>query len=117
MKPSLGVKKDAHIVDAAVGKKIRKLRNSRGISQGDMANALGLSFQQIQKYESTATRVSASRMYEMAQILDVTPADFFMDVVGDPAVQVLGKAQQEVEDVFGERTFAFKYEFSKVAEF
>jgi transcriptional regulator with XRE-family HTH domain len=69
--------KSRHTVDVAVGAKIKRLCKKAGVSQSDLARILGLSFQQVQKYESGDNRVSASRLYEMAQILNATPGDFF----------------------------------------
>ena len=74
--------KDIHPVDVFVGQRLRQRRISLGITQEDMANALGLSFQQVQKYEKGTNRVSASRLYELAQVLDV-PVQFFFDGAGN----------------------------------
>lgn len=69
--------KMVHPVDIHVGKKIREVRLLRGMTQVNVANKLGLSFQQLQKYETGYNRVSASKMFEIAQLLDVEPAYFF----------------------------------------
>lgn len=66
-----------HPVDAHVGRKIREVRLLRGMTQANVAERLGLSFQQLQKYETGHNRVSASRMYEIATLLEVEPAYFF----------------------------------------
>ncbi len=66
-----------HPVDAHVGRKIREIRLLRGMTQANVAERLGLSFQQLQKYETGHNRVSASRMYEIATLLEVEPAYFF----------------------------------------
>lgn len=66
-----------HPVDVHVGKKIREVRLLRGMTQVNVAEKLGLSFQQLQKYETGYNRVSASKMFEIAQLLDVEPAYFF----------------------------------------
>ncbi|MEM9966988.1 MAG: helix-turn-helix transcriptional regulator [Pseudomonadota bacterium] len=67
----------AHPVDIHVGQKIKQLRTLRRMSQTDVARKLNLSFQQVQKYEIGSNRVSASRLFELAQILDVAPSYFF----------------------------------------
>lgn len=67
-------------VDTYVGSRIRHRRLLLGISQRDLGNGLGLTFQQIQKYESGANRVGASRLFEMSRLLDVTVAYFFEDM-------------------------------------
>jgi transcriptional regulator with XRE-family HTH domain len=64
-------------VDVHVGQRIRALRMQRGLSQQSLAHAAGLTFQQVQKYEKGANRVSASRLVEFAQVLGVEVGDFF----------------------------------------
>ena len=72
-------------VDVHVGKRVRIGRNSLGISQTMLGNELGLTFQQIQKYERGANRIGASRLYEIAQVLDVPVSFFFDDMPTDIA--------------------------------
>ncbi len=60
-----------HPIDVHVGMRIRIRRTLLGMSQEQVAEALGLTFQQIQKYEKSSNRVSASRLFELSQILDV----------------------------------------------
>jgi transcriptional regulator with XRE-family HTH domain len=67
-------------VDIHVGKRIRMRRLLLGMNQETLANALGLTFQQVQKYEGGANRVSASRLSEAAKILGVPIAFFFGDL-------------------------------------
>lgn len=67
----------AHPVDVHVGQKLKKIRTLRKFSQTDVAHRLGLSFQQIQKYEIGSNRIAASRLFELAQIFDLSPAYFF----------------------------------------
>lgn len=66
-----------HPVDIHVGKKIREARVLRGLTQTKIAERLGISFQQLQKYETGNNRVSASRLFEIAELLGVKPAYFF----------------------------------------
>lgn len=66
-----------HPVDIHAGKKLKELRVLRGKTQTDIANGLNISFQQIQKYELGRNRISASKLYEIANILNVPPAYFF----------------------------------------
>ena len=68
-----------HPVDVLVGKRIRMLRIQRSLSQSELAEALGLTFQQIQKYEKGANRVSCSRLFEIARTLNAPIAYFFGD--------------------------------------
>lgn len=73
-----------HIVDKHVGKKIRQRRWLVGMTQQQLAQAVGIKFQQIQKYETGANRVSASRLWDIAEALGVPVASFF-DGVQDGA--------------------------------
>lgn len=66
-----------HPVDIHVGKKIREARLVRGLTQSGVAKQLDLSFQQLQKYETGYNRVSASKLFELSQLLDVQPSFFF----------------------------------------
>ena len=67
-------------IDVHVGKRIRMRRLFLGMNQETLANALGLTFQQVQKYEGGANRVSASRLAAMAEILGVPIEFFFKDL-------------------------------------
>jgi len=65
-------------VDVHVGGRIRLRRTLLGMSQGMLAESVGLTFQQVQKYERGTNRVSASRLHEFSHVLDV-PVSFFFD--------------------------------------
>ncbi len=67
----------AHLVDVHVGKRIRQRRWLVGMTQQKLAEAVGIKFQQIQKYETGANRVSASRLWDIADVLDVDISFFF----------------------------------------
>ncbi len=64
-------------IDALVGARVRMLRERRKMSQTALGEAIGVSFQQVQKYERGANRISASALFQIAKSLGVTPADFF----------------------------------------
>lgn len=66
-----------NIVDQHVGERIRRRRRALGLSQDTLADSLGLTFQQVQKYERGTNRVSASKLYQIAQTLQVTVSYFF----------------------------------------
>ena len=68
----------AHAVDVHVGKRIRHRRWMNGTTQQQLADAVGIKFQQIQKYETGKNRVSASRLWDIAHALDV-PVTFFFE--------------------------------------
>lgn len=72
-------------IDVHVGNRIRMRRLLLGMNQETLANALGLTFQQVQKYEGGANRVSASRLSAMAEILGVPISYFFGDLRADGA--------------------------------
>lgn len=67
----------AHIVDTHVGKKIRQRRWLVGMTQQQLAELVGIKFQQIQKYETGANRVSASRLWDISAALGVPVSAFF----------------------------------------
>jgi transcriptional regulator with XRE-family HTH domain len=68
-------------IDQQVGERIRKRRTLLGYTQEQLAEALDISYQQIQKYETGANRVSAGRLYQIAQRLE-TPVSFFFEGLG-----------------------------------
>lgn len=69
-------------VDVHVGSRVRLRRTLLGLSQEKLGEAVGLTFQQIQKYERGANRIGASRLFEFSRILDV-PVSFFFDDMSD----------------------------------
>ena len=69
-----------HPIDVHVGTRIRTRRLLLGLNQESLANALGLTFQQVQKYEGGTNRVSASRLAAIADILGVRVAYFFAEL-------------------------------------
>ena len=68
------------VVDTHVGARVRLRRTLLGMSQEKLGNAIGLTFQQIQKYERGANRIGASRLFDIARVLDV-PIQFFFEGV------------------------------------
>ncbi len=77
------VSKDGpHPVDIQVGRRARECRTLEGMSQTAVAEKLGLTFQQLQKYERGHNRISASRLYELAQLFDVPVSYFFEGMEG-----------------------------------
>lgn len=79
-----------HPVDVHVGKRVRHRRWLIGMTQQQLAEQVGIKFQQIQKYETGANRISASRLWDIADALDVPVAFFF---------EGLEEAQAQDEDV------------------
>ena len=74
----------ANTVDTHVGQRIRDKRNERGMSQTEVANALGVTFQQVQKYERGTNRVGASRLFDLSRILSVPVQYFFEGLNNQP---------------------------------
>jgi transcriptional regulator with XRE-family HTH domain len=68
---------DPNPVDIHVGKRLRQRRTFVGMTQEQLGAALGITFQQIQKYERGANRIGASRLFDICRILDVPPQFFF----------------------------------------
>jgi transcriptional regulator with XRE-family HTH domain len=85
-------KKIANPVDRHVGARIRMQRMARGFSQTALGKAVGVTFQQVQKYEKATNRVSASRLQRIANVLKVAP-DFFFE---GAQVKVVGSSGKEV---------------------
>ncbi|MCF8467653.1 MAG: helix-turn-helix transcriptional regulator [Sneathiella sp.] len=84
-----------HPVDVHVGSRLRMRRTLLGLSQQKLGGKLGLTFQQVQKYERGANRIGASRLFELSKILDVPPSFFFEDMpVGGASAQA-GLAEPE----------------------
>lgn len=75
-------KKKPNPIDVHVGSRIRMRRNMLGMSQEKLGESLGITFQQIQKYEKGTNRVGASRLQAIASIMEVPVAFFFEDAPG-----------------------------------
>jgi transcriptional regulator with XRE-family HTH domain len=85
-------------VDRHVGLRIRMRRKELGISQERLADSIGLTFQQVQKYERAANRVSASKLWEMARVLNASIAYFYEglgDVLETPGSNLPREAVQQ----------------------
>ncbi len=93
-------------IDVHVGGRVRLRRMLIGMSQEKLGTALGLTFQQIQKYERGANRIGSSRLFRISQFLDV-PVSFFFDdmsgvVGGGGGLREAGQTRFEA-DYFGRR--------------
>jgi transcriptional regulator with XRE-family HTH domain len=86
----------AHPVDQQVGKRIRHRRWLVGMTQQQLADQVGIKFQQIQKYETGANRVSASRLWDIAKSLQVDISFFFEGIEGDEVQVEPGVAPRDV---------------------
>ena len=74
-------------VDEHVGEQIRKRRTMLGLTQDQLAQALGISYQQVQKYETGTNRVSAGRLFDIARVLDSGVSSFFEGIEPDREAQ------------------------------
>jgi transcriptional regulator with XRE-family HTH domain len=91
----------AHPVDVHVGKRIRQRRWLVGMTQQQLAESVGIKFQQIQKYETGANRVSASRLWDIAEALDVEVSFFFEGLTATPSDD--GTPQDMPHDLMGDK--------------
>lgn len=78
------------VTDQAIGARIRMYRKALGLSQTDLAGRLGVTFQQIQKYETGANRIAASRLWRIADMLGISVLRLFDDL------QFQGEGEAEV---------------------
>ena len=81
---AIAAKKQANPIDIQVGNRVRIRRMLIGMSQERLGDLLGLTFQQVQKYEKGVNRIGAGRLFEVSRILNV-PVDFFYEGVNDAA--------------------------------
>lgn len=93
----------AHPVDVHVGKRIRHRRWLVGMTQQQLAERVGIKFQQIQKYETGANRVSASRLWDIADALDV-PVSFFFEGIESESENAEAPTSENVPaDIMGDK--------------
>ena len=88
----------SHPVDVFVGMKIRQERRNLGLTQQSLAEQVGIKFQQIQKYETGANRVSASRLWQIAGVLGLPIAHFFEGADAAMNSEKLVKLKNEMDD-------------------
>ena len=98
-------------IDVHVGSRIRLRRTLLGMSQERLGELLGLTFQQVQKYERGVNRVGASRLFDLSRVLDV-PISFFFDDMPDSLAANFGglpsrrAGSLETQDPFGDDTLS-----------
>ena len=97
-------------VDVHVGQRLRQRRVLVGLSQEKLARMVGITFQQVQKYERGANRIVASRLFELAKVLDVPVSYFFDDLSAkvandthDSAASSVASGEIASHDVMAER--------------
>jgi len=94
--PAPNKKGRANSIDEYVGAQLRQRRALLGLSQERLAEQIGITFQQVQKYENGANRVSASRLYEISKVLDIPVTFFFENYKSGPGtVEAIGFSDNE----------------------
>lgn len=88
-------KKQPSSIDAHVGSRVRLRRMLIGMSQEKLGELLGLTFQQVQKYEKGANRIGASRLYDISNILNVPVQYFFEELPSSVGTQLNGQGMSE----------------------
>lgn len=104
-----GVNGSPNPVDVYVGGRVRLQRTLLGLSQEKLGESVGLTFQQIQKYERGANRIGASRLHEFSQILDV-PVSFFFDGIDQNKPKPSSQKRQVKSNGTGDEDFLHKRE-------
>ena len=94
-------------IDVHVGSRIRLRRTLLGMSQERLGEALGLTFQQVQKYERGVNRVGASRLFDLARVLDVPISFFFDDMAEGSGLGTAGRRAagfEQSQEAFSDET-------------
>ena len=99
----------SHPVDVHVGARMRQRRTLLGMSQEKLGTAVGLTFQQIQKYERGSNRIGSSRLFEFAKVLDV-PVSYFFDEMPSNALAGRPMSGRGRKGGFGEAATPFEQE-------
>jgi transcriptional regulator with XRE-family HTH domain len=90
-------------IDIHVGARLRLRRTLLGMSQEKLGEAIGLTFQQVQKYERGANRVGASRLYDLSRVLDVPVSFFFDDINPETAAAARGEPSEGAGEASAQR--------------
>ncbi len=107
------VKKSPNPIDRHVGSRVRMRRVMLGMSQEKLGDALGLTFQQVQKYEKGINRIGASRLQQISRTLDVPPAYFFE---GAPSFEPVSSTESEFLGVAEDSKTNYVADFLSTAE-
>ncbi len=85
-------------IDVHVGSRVRLRRTLLGMSQEKLGEAIGLTFQQVQKYERGANRIGASRLFDLSRVLDVPVSFFFDDMADEAEIIPVGQLAADPDD-------------------
>ena len=104
-----------HDVDIHVGGRVRLRRSALGLSQDQLGAAIGLSFQQVQKYERGANRIGASRLYEMSKILQA-PISYFFENFGHAGLAEDGDSSYQADPVMKRETLELMRAYHQILD-
>lgn len=105
-------------IDIQIGKKLRQLRNMKGLSQNALAQESGITFQQVQKYEKGVNRISAARLLDFANILATDITYFFKDLEMKEAAKKYTFAENDSSAAFAKQdVFESKETMTLVREY
>ncbi len=107
------MKKIPNPIDRHVGSRLRMRRVMLGMTQEKLGEALGLTFQQVQKYEKGTNRIGASRLQQISRILDVPPAFFFE---GAPSFEAIANPEPAHMGVAEDPNIPYAADFLSTAE-
>ncbi len=105
-----------HPIDVHVGHRVRGRRTLLGMRQSELGEALGLTFQQVQKYEKGTNRISASKLWQLTQILDVPVSYFFDDMPADRAGPAPSGNGQEPDVLLKRETLKFVRAYYRITD-
>jgi len=114
-KMSLLRRGEPHDVDIHVGGRLRLRRSALGLSQDQVGTAVGLSFQQIQKYERGVNRMGASRLYEIGKVLHV-PISYFFEDFGELSLAEEGDSSYQPDPAMKRETLELMRAYHQVLD-
>ncbi len=112
----VAAKHGPHPTDVHVGNRVRLRRTLLGMSQTALGEALGLSFQQAQRYERGAIRIKASKLWNLTQVLDVPVSYFYDDMPADQAGPAPSGNGQDPDVLLKRETLEFVRAYYRIAD-
>ncbi|CAK02208.1 helix-turn-helix domain-containing protein [Bartonella tribocorum] len=106
--------KNPNFIDISIGKRIRHRRISMGLSQKELGSHLGVSFQQVQKYEKGFNRVSAGRLQEIANRLEVPIHFFYADIATKEDIPTKENLSHHDQETYSEKEHALVRNFREL---
>jgi transcriptional regulator with XRE-family HTH domain len=102
--------------DAEIAKRLRALRLQRGLSQSALGKVLGVTFQQVQKYERGTNRMTAGRLCRIAEVFDVPVAFFFAEIDGRQSAAAPGPVAVEFDFLQTKGAMRLALAYSRIAD-